>query len=58
MIAVEVGYTGELEFDTNKPDGTPRKLMNTTKITNLGWEPSIKLKDGINRTILEVQGKF
>jgi GDP-L-fucose synthase len=58
MIAVEVGYTGELEFDSNKPDGTPRKLMDTKKITNLGWKPSIKLKDGINRTILEVQGKF
>jgi GDP-L-fucose synthase len=58
MIAVEDGYTGELEFDSNKPDGTPRKLMDTKKITNLGWKPSIKLKDGINRTILEVQGKF
>ena len=58
MIAVEVGYTGTLEFDATKPDGTPRKLMDTTKINNLGWMPSIKLKEGINRTILEVQGKF
>jgi GDP-L-fucose synthase len=40
------------------PDGTPRKLMDTTKLTKLGWKPSIKLKEGINRTILEVQGKF
>jgi GDP-L-fucose synthase len=55
MIAAEVGYTGSLEFDTFKPDGTPRKLMDTTKITNLGWKPSIKLKEGINKTILEVQ---
>jgi GDP-L-fucose synthase len=58
LIISEVGYTGSLEFDITKPDGTPRKLMDTTKITNLGWKPSIKLKDGINRTILEVQGKF
>jgi GDP-L-fucose synthase len=58
LIATEVGFTGSLEFDTSKPDGTPRKLMDTTKITNLGWKPSIKLKEGINRTILEVQGKF
>ena len=58
IIATEVGYTGSLEFDTSKPDGTPRKLMDTTKLSNLGWKPSIKLKEGINRTILEVQGKF
>jgi len=58
IIATEVGYTGSLEFDTTKPDGTPRKLMDTTKLTSLGWRPYIKLKEGINRTILEVQGKF
>jgi len=58
IIASEVGYTGSLDFDTSKPDGTPRKLMDTTKLSNLGWKPSIKLKEGINRTILEVQGKF
>jgi GDP-L-fucose synthase len=58
MIASEVSYTGSLKFDTTKPDGTPRKLMDTTKLTSLGWRPSIKLKEGINRTILEVQRKF
>jgi len=58
MIAVEVGYTGALEFDTTKPDGTPRKLMDTTKINNLGWKPSIKLQDGIRRTIEEVADEF
>jgi len=58
MVASEVGYTGSLEFDTTMPDGTPRKLMDTTKLTKLGWKPSIKLKEGINRTTLEVQGKF
>jgi len=58
MIAVEVGYTGALEFDTTKPDGTPRKLMDTTKINNLGWKASIKLKEGIIKTIEEVKDQF
>jgi GDP-L-fucose synthase len=57
-IASEVGYKGILEFDTTKPDGTPRKLLDTTKINNLGWKPSIKLEDGIRRTIEEVTDKF
>jgi GDP-L-fucose synthase len=54
LIATEVGYTGTLEFDTTKPDGTPRKLMDTTKLTNLGWKPIIHLNEGITRTISEV----
>ena len=58
LIASEVGYTGSLEFDTTKPDGTPRKLMDTTKLTNLGWKPSINLKEGIRRTINEVSELF
>ena len=57
-IASEVGYKGILEFDTTKPDGTPRKLLDTTKINNLGWKPSIKLEDGIRRTIEEVKDQF
>jgi GDP-L-fucose synthase len=57
-IASEVGYKGILEFDTTKPDGTPRKLLDTTKINNLGWKPSIKLEDGIRSTIMEVADKF
>ena len=58
IIATEIGYTGALEFDTTKPDGTPRKLLDTTKINNLGWRPSIKLQEGIRRTIAEVKDKF
>ncbi len=54
----EPEYTGALEFDATKPDGTPRKFMDTTKINNLGWKPSIKLNDGISRTIEEVMHKF
>ena len=58
LIASEVGYTGSLEFDTTKPDGTPRKLMDTNKINHLGWKPSINLLDGIRKTINEVKDQF
>jgi GDP-L-fucose synthase len=58
IITSEVGYKGILEFDTTKPDGTPRKLLDTTKINNLGWKPSIMLEEGIRRTIEEVKDKF
>ena len=58
MIAVEVDYTGALEFDATKPDGTPRKLMDTNKINHLGWKPSINLLDGIRKTINEVRDQF
>ena len=58
LIASEVGYTGSLEFDTSKPDGTPRKLMDTTKISKLGWKPTIQLQDGIKKTIAEVANQF
>ena len=55
LIAMEVGYTGAFEFDTTKPEGTPRKLMDTTKLTKLGWKPSIKLQEGIRKTIQELK---
>ena len=58
LIASEVGYTGSFEFDATKPDGTPRKLMDTRKINNLGWKASIGLKEGIKKTIQEVMDKF
>ena len=57
-IASEVGFTGAFEFDTNKPDGTFRKLMDTTKINNLGWKPSTTLEEGIRKTILDVWDDF
>lgn len=58
LIASEVGFLGNLEFDATKPDGTPRKLLDTTKINNLGWKPSITLQEGIRMTIEEVKDKF
>lgn len=47
MIKEVTGYEGELKWDTSKPDGTPRKLMDSTKINNLGWKPNIELREGI-----------
>ncbi|MEM6555858.1 MAG: GDP-L-fucose synthase [Pseudomonadota bacterium] len=44
------GFTGELEFDASKPDGTPRKLMDVRKLAQLGWRSSIALKDGLKST--------
>ena len=58
LIASEVGYTGSLEFDTTKPDGTPRKLMDTSKLAIFGWKPTIKLQDGIKKTVAEVAPQF
>ena len=45
-----VGFEGELVYDTGKPDGTPRKLLDTARLTALGWQPSISLADGIRGT--------
>lgn len=53
LIVAEVGYEGELVFDTTKPDGTHRKLMNTEKINNMGWVSKLSLEAGIKLTINE-----
>jgi GDP-L-fucose synthase len=47
MIKDVVGYNGDLKFDTSKPDGTPRKLMDVSKLHRCGWKHSIGLKSGI-----------
>jgi GDP-L-fucose synthase len=56
LIASEVGFEGNLFFDNTKPDGTPRKLLDTSKINNLGWHSKISLNEGIKKTIKEVYG--
>lgn len=53
MIANVVGYSGSIEFDTSKPDGTPRKLMDITKLTQFGWKATVDLQDGIQRVYRE-----
>jgi GDP-L-fucose synthase len=50
IIKKIVGFTGGITWDTSKPDGTPRKLLDTSKIEALGWNPQISLEDGITST--------
>ena len=49
-ISSVVGFQGRLEFDSSKPDGTPRKLLDTSKLTRAGWQPTIALGTGIAST--------
>lgn len=50
-----VGYEGELKFDTTKPDGTPRKLLDSSLIQSLGWSPVVALEDGLQRAYADFQ---
>jgi GDP-L-fucose synthase len=50
-IAEKVGFTGSIAMDSSKPDGTPRKVLDITKISNLGWKPTISLDQGIASTV-------
>lgn len=50
LIKSIVGFQGEIEWDSSKPDGTPRKLLDLSRIKNLGWSPTITLEDGIVST--------
>ncbi|EKO3810951.1 GDP-L-fucose synthase [Vibrio harveyi] len=49
-VAKVVGFDGEIEFDTTKPDGTPRKLMDVSRLKSLGWEAKTSLEDGLTMT--------
>ena len=53
LIRRIVGFAGEIRFDSNKPDGTPRKIMDVSKLHALGWKASIGLEDGISRVYEE-----
>jgi GDP-L-fucose synthase len=50
LVSDVVGFTGELLWDTSKPDGTPRKLLDVSRLNDLGWKAEIGLEDGIRRT--------
>jgi GDP-L-fucose synthase len=50
-VSETAGFTGTINWDSNKPDGTPRKVLDVTKIKNLGWKPSISLDQGITQTV-------
>ncbi len=50
LVAEVVGFTGQIQFDTTKPDGTPRKLLDSSRLLALGWKPGITLRDGLTST--------
>jgi GDP-L-fucose synthase len=55
LVAKTVGYEGEILTDPSKPDGTPRKLMDVSKLTEKGWKAKISLEDGIKKVYQEVK---
>ena len=55
MIANLTNYKGNIIWDKSKPDGTPQKKLDVSKINKLGWKHKIKLKDGIEQSILNYQ---
>ena len=57
IIKKIVGYEGAIETDTSKPDGTPRKLMDVSKLKNLGWQASVTLQKGIEMVYKEIKNK-
>ena len=54
LIRKIVGFDGDIYFNTDKPDGTPRKLMDSSRLHALGWNPEISLEAGIARTYQEL----
>lgn len=50
LMAKVVGFSGDLVWDTSKPDGTPRKLMDVSRLAELGWQSSISLEQGLAET--------
>jgi GDP-L-fucose synthase len=55
LVAKTVGYTGRIELDLSKPDGTPRKLTDISLLKSTGWQPSISLEEGLARTYAAFQ---
>jgi GDP-L-fucose synthase len=58
LVSNVVGFTGELRFDTSKPDGTPRKLTDVTRLHTLGWKHSIDLETGLRSVYADVKALF
>jgi len=49
LVSQTVGYQGEINFDSSKPDGTPRKLMDSARLNSLGWQPKVGLVEGLSK---------
>ena len=50
LVQRAVGHEGPIEWDSSKPDGTPRKLMDVSRLRGLGWAPTVGLEEGVRRT--------
>ena len=50
QVAATVGYAGKIVFDSSKPDGTPRKWMDSQRLRDLEWQPTVSLREGLKRT--------
>jgi len=55
-IKATIGYTGEIKFDTSKPDGTPRKLMDVSRLNSMGWQAATRFEDGLARAYADFIG--
>ena len=53
LVADVVNYKGKLVFDSSRPDGTPRKLLDSSRLINMGWRPRTSLRDGLAETYAE-----
>ena len=58
LISDVVGFEGSIEWDSSKPDGSPRKLMDSSLLTNLGWTPKWDLKAALCRTYADFQNSI
>ena len=58
LMARELGFSGELKFDTSKPDGTPRKLLDVSRIHALGWRAKTSLPEGIRKTYAAAEAQL
>jgi GDP-L-fucose synthase len=58
LVAEAVGFSGSFVFDTSKPDGTPRKLLDSRRIAALGWKPRVPLREGIPNSLQDYLLRF
>ena len=52
------GYQGDIRFDSSKPDGSPRKLLDSSLVMSLGWQPRVQLHDGLQRAYADFTSKL
>lgn len=58
MVAEAVGFEGEIAFDAGKPDGTPQKLLDVSRLSGMGWRPGVALPEGIGLAYGNFVGRF